>query len=127
MRSDWFSVAAVLRLLSAHGNANDLHERRRGMTGIRADHPGTRLANPIEDLDLLRNTWSTGLDPSQYPPELRPYGSKALINVCKPHRSIASFPAATALRKSTYQRVVDRWSELGFVEPPPTLNVFHQE
>jgi 4-hydroxy-3-polyprenylbenzoate decarboxylase len=83
--------------------------------------------NPIEDLDLLRNTWSTGLDPSQYPPELRPYGSKALINACKPHRSIASFPAATALRQSTYQHVVKRWSELGFAEPAPTLSVFHQD
>jgi UbiD family decarboxylase len=83
--------------------------------------------NPIEDLDLLRNTWSTGLDPSQYPPELRPYGSKALINACKPHRTIAQFPAATALRQSTYQRVVERWSELGFAGPAPPLNVFHQD
>ena len=25
--------------------------------------------NPADDLDFLRNTWSTGLDPSQYPPD----------------------------------------------------------
>jgi len=31
------------------------------------------------------------------------------------------------LRKSTYQRVVGRWSELGFAEPAPTLNTFHQD
>jgi 4-hydroxy-3-polyprenylbenzoate decarboxylase len=41
--------------------------------------------NPSDDLDMLRNTWSTGLDPSQYPPDARPYGSKVLINACKPH------------------------------------------
>ena len=32
--------------------------------------------HPAEDIDMLRNTWSTGLDPSQFPPEARPYGSK---------------------------------------------------
>jgi UbiD family decarboxylase len=83
--------------------------------------------NPVDDLDVLRNTWSTGLDPSQYPPELRPYGSKALINACKPHRSIAHFPATTTLRRSTYERTVKRWSELGLVEPPPSLSIFHPD
>ena len=39
--------------------------------------------HPIEDIDILRNTWSTWLDPTQNPPENRPYGSKALINACK--------------------------------------------
>src|SRR5690349_3147006 len=47
--------------------------------------------NPVEDMDFQRNTWSTGLDPSQYPAEVRPYGSKVLINACKPHRFIKQF------------------------------------
>src|SRR5438128_11487295 len=38
--------------------------------------------NPAEDIDILRQTWSTWLDPTQNPPEERPYGSKALINAC---------------------------------------------
>ena len=83
--------------------------------------------NPSEDLDLLRNTWSTGLDPSQYTPEARPYGSKVLINACKPHRHIKQFPKATALRRSTYERVASRWSELGFSGEPPQLRGFHVE
>src|SRR5437667_12172565 len=37
--------------------------------------------NPIDDIDILRNTWSTWLDPTQNPPEKRPYGSKEVINV----------------------------------------------
>jgi 4-hydroxy-3-polyprenylbenzoate decarboxylase len=28
--------------------------------------------NPIDDIDILRNTWSTPLDPSQNPPDKRP-------------------------------------------------------
>lgn len=83
--------------------------------------------NPSDDLDLLRNTWSTGLDPSQYPPEKRPYGSKVLINACKPHASITKFPAATRLRRSTYESLLKRWPEFGFDSAPPKLNVFHDE
>jgi 4-hydroxy-3-polyprenylbenzoate decarboxylase len=83
--------------------------------------------HPAEDLDLLRTTWSTGLDPSQFPPEARPYGSKVLINACKPHQHLKQFPQSTLLRRSTYDRVVERWQELGFSGPAPSLNVFHPE
>ena len=48
--------------------------------------------NPADSIDILRNTWSTGLDPSQGPSELRPYGSKALIDACKPYRYLKEFP-----------------------------------
>jgi 4-hydroxy-3-polyprenylbenzoate decarboxylase len=83
--------------------------------------------NPADDLDVLRNTWSTGLDPSQYPADARPYGSKVLINACKPHRYIKHFPPATRLRAGMYERVRARWTELGFSEPPPMLNAFHPD
>ena len=83
--------------------------------------------NPIDDLDLLRNTWSTGLDPSQYPPEARPYGSKVLINACKPHRYMKDFPRSTMLRRKLYDRVTGRWQEFGFTEPAPRLSVFHKD
>jgi 4-hydroxy-3-polyprenylbenzoate decarboxylase len=83
--------------------------------------------NPADDLDLLRNTWSTGLDPSQFPPEARPYGSKVLINACKPHKSIKHFPPATLLRRQVYERAAARWAELGFSDPPPKLGTFHED
>ena len=83
--------------------------------------------HPSEDLDILRNTWSTGLDPSQYPPEQRPYGSKVLINACKQHRYIKQFPKSTRLRRGTYEKVAARWSELGFAGEPPRLTDFHDE
>ena len=83
--------------------------------------------NPSDDFDILRNTWSTGLDPSRYPPEDRPYGSKVLINACKPHKSIKHFPPATRLRRSVYERAAARWHELGFDGPPPKLTSFHDD
>ena len=56
--------------------------------------------NPVDDIDLLRNTWSTSLDPAQNPPEKRLYGSKAMINACKDHRHLSTFSRRTMLRKS---------------------------
>ena len=83
--------------------------------------------HPSEDIDILRNTWSTGLDPSRFPPESRPYGSKALINACKPHQHLKEFPQPTALRKSVHDRVRARWEELGFTGPAPKMTAFHPE
>jgi UbiD family decarboxylase len=77
--------------------------------------------NPVEDIDILRNTWSTWLDPTQNPPEERPYGSKALINACKEHRYLTEFSRRTKVRRSMYERVARRWAELGFSGPPPAL------
>jgi len=83
--------------------------------------------DPTQDLDILRNTWSTGLDPSKFPAEERPYGSKVLINACKPHRHLKSFPQRTLLRRQTYEKVAARWKTLGFEEPLPQLHDFHPE
>ena len=77
--------------------------------------------NPADDIDIQRKTWSTGLDPSRFPPEERPYGSKAMIDACKPHRHIKEFPPRTLLRRSVHDRVAARWQELGLPGAPPPL------
>jgi 4-hydroxy-3-polyprenylbenzoate decarboxylase len=77
--------------------------------------------NPVEDIDILRQTWSTWLDPTQNPPEERPYGSKALINACMEHRYIKQFSKRTKVRRSVYESVARRWAELGFTTTPPKL------
>jgi 4-hydroxy-3-polyprenylbenzoate decarboxylase len=83
--------------------------------------------NPIEDIDILRNTWSTWLDPTQNPPARRPYGSKALINACKEHRSIPVFSKRTMLRESVYDAVAARWQELGLPGKVPTVAAFERD
>ncbi|MFQ5831033.1 MAG: UbiD family decarboxylase, partial [Candidatus Methylomirabilia bacterium] len=77
--------------------------------------------NPAEDIDILRQTWSTSLDPAQNPPEERPYGSKALINACKEHRYIKEFSKRTKIRRSVYEAVAAKWGQLGFQGTPPRL------
>ncbi len=80
--------------------------------------------NPIDDIDILRNTWSTWLDPTQNPPEKRPYGSKALINACKEHRHLPVFSKRTTLRKPVYDKVAKRWKELGLPGQIPSVRAF---
>jgi 4-hydroxy-3-polyprenylbenzoate decarboxylase len=80
--------------------------------------------NPVDDIDILRSTWSTWLDPTQNPPEKRPYGSKALINACKDHRWKDRFAPRTRLRQRVYEQVSARWRELGLPGLPPELRSF---
>ena len=83
--------------------------------------------NPGADIDFLRNTWSTWLDPTQNPPENRPYGSKALINACKEHRPLPVFSKRTTLRKEVYDGIASRWTALGLPGEIPTVRAFEEE
>ncbi len=83
--------------------------------------------NPSEDIDVLRTTWSTWLDPTQNPPDERPYGSKALINACKEHRYLPVFSKRTRLREETYNRVVARWGEFGLPGSAPTVSGYERD
>lgn len=77
-----------------------------------------------EDIDILRNTWSTYLDPSKNPPETRPFGSKALIYACKDFANYEVFARRTGLTKEQYNNVCARWQELGLPGNPPALRYF---
>jgi UbiD family decarboxylase len=83
--------------------------------------------NPSDDIEVLRNTWSTTLDPAQNPPEKRIYGSKALINACKDHRHLKTFSKRTMLRKSVYDAVASRWREMGLPGNPPAVLAYEPE
>ena len=84
-------------------------------------------SNPIDDIDILRNTWSTQLDPSQYPPENRPYGSKALINACKDHKNLKNFSKRTMLSREIYDKVSADWERLGLPGDVPNVRHFEKD
>lgn len=83
--------------------------------------------DPEKDIDILRNTWSTYLDPTKNPPEERPYGSKALINACKEHKYLKEFSKRTCLTQFMYQRVKKRWGSFGFDFEVPEVSLFEPE
>ena len=80
-----------------------------------------------DDIDILRGTWSTPLDPSQYPPENRPYGSKASINVRKPHKHLAEVSKRTMLRREIHDDVAASWETLGLPGEPPDIHTFERD
>lgn len=84
-------------------------------------------SRPSQSIDILRETWSTFLDPSLNPPEIRPWGSKALINACMDFRFIKNFSKRTKLSKAAYDGAVARWAELGLEGKPPLVSVFETE
>jgi UbiD family decarboxylase len=83
-------------------------------------------SRPAQSIDILRETWSTYLDPSLNPPEIRPWGSKCLINACMDFRYIKSFSNRTKLSKAAYDNVAARWTELGFAGAAPKITVFEE-
>jgi 4-hydroxy-3-polyprenylbenzoate decarboxylase len=80
--------------------------------------------SPEKDIDILRDTWSTWLDPTKNPPEERVYGSKALINACKEHKYLKVFSPRSRIRREVYDRLAARWSEFGLEGKPPRLTNF---
>lgn len=83
--------------------------------------------NPIDDIDIQRNTWSTSLDPSQNPPEKRAYGSKAMINACREHRYLSQSPKRMRLTRETFEKVKGRWTKLGLPGDPPVIELFEDQ
>src|SRR5262249_16134629 len=81
-------------------------------------------SRPAQSIDILRETWSTYLDPSLNPPEIRPWGSKALINACMDSRHYKVVTKRTKLGRETYEKVVGRWQELGLPGAPPVVSIF---
>jgi 4-hydroxy-3-polyprenylbenzoate decarboxylase len=82
--------------------------------------------NPVEDIDIQRNTWSTYLDPTQNPPEVRPYASKALINACRDHRHLNVFSRRTRLDRNMHDKIIKRWKELDLPGEPPQILTFEE-
>jgi 4-hydroxy-3-polyprenylbenzoate decarboxylase len=81
-------------------------------------------SRPAQSIDFLRETWNTPLDPSLNPPEIRPWGSKCLINACMEYRYIKQFAKRLLHAQPAYEQVARRWRELGFDTPVPKIDQF---
>jgi 3-polyprenyl-4-hydroxybenzoate decarboxylase len=69
-------------------------------------------SNPEKDIDLLRNTYSSTLDPV-YPKGARKFfGSRAVIDACRPYDWIEDFPRVAESSEAEKQKVLKKWQEL---------------
>jgi 3-polyprenyl-4-hydroxybenzoate decarboxylase len=67
---------------------------------------------PSETVDIIRNGWSSSLDP-RIPPSEKERGitshSKMIINACRPFAWINQFPRTTALAHDEAREIEDKW------------------
>jgi 4-hydroxy-3-polyprenylbenzoate decarboxylase len=75
----------------------------------------TTRAEPSESVDIIREAWSSALDP-RIAPELKLKGvtshSKMIINACKPFAWKSQFPPASALSPDELNAVERTWGHL---------------
>ena len=72
---------------------------------------GTR-SNPEKDIDIMRNTYSSPLDPI-YPKQAKiAFGSRAIIDACRPYDWLRDFPPVVQSSAEEKQRVIDKWLEI---------------
>jgi UbiD family decarboxylase len=72
---------------------------------------------PAENIDILRNAWSSALDP-RIPPEQKERGvtahSKAIIEACRPFAWREKFPPVSALSAEEAREIEQKWgSQIG--------------
>lgn len=87
----------------------------------------TTRCDPESDFNFHTDTWSTWLDPAKNPPSERPWGSRVLINATIPYKHYDEFSERTLVAKDTYERVAERWNELGFTDDPPQLRALLED
>ena len=83
-------------------------------------------SSPAKSIDILRETWSTYLDPALNPPEIRPWGSKCIINACKDYKYIKTYSRRSLLKKEVYDAVCAKWKRLGLDGEPPKVTNFEK-
>ena len=75
----------------------------------------TTRAEPSEDVDIIRNAWSSSLDP-RIPASHRSIGltsnSKMIIDACIPFQHIETYPRTSALTLSEALEVRRRWGHV---------------
>jgi UbiD family decarboxylase len=72
----------------------------------------TTRCEPAEQLDIVRDAWSSALDP-RIPPEAKARGvtshSKAIIEACRPFPWRDGFPPTSALSHAETRAIEDKW------------------
>jgi 4-hydroxy-3-polyprenylbenzoate decarboxylase len=74
----------------------------------------TTRCEPAEQVDIVRNAWSSALDP-RIPPDAKARGvtshSKLIIEACRPFAWKDQFPALSALSSEDARAVADKWGD----------------
>ena len=74
----------------------------------------TTRCEPSEQIDIVRNAWSSALDP-RIPPEDKQRGitshSKAIVDACRPFAWADRFPPTSSLSLEEANAVAEKWRD----------------
>ncbi|MBI4321278.1 MAG: UbiD family decarboxylase [Chloroflexi bacterium] len=68
--------------------------------------------DPVNDIDIIRRTWSSGLDPMIRRPATAFYNSRAIIDACKPFEWKDEFPKEITISPELEAKVRAMWGGL---------------
>jgi UbiD family decarboxylase len=72
---------------------------------------GTR-SNPEKDIDLIRNTYTSPLDPIYSKGAKVAFGARAVIDACKPYDWIKDFPKVASTSPEERNKVMAKWKSV---------------
>jgi len=72
---------------------------------------GTR-SNPEKDIDIIRNTYTSPLDPIYSKGEKVAFGARAVIDACKPYDWIKDFPRVASTSPEQKNKVMAKWKHV---------------
>ncbi|MGH7765932.1 MAG: UbiD family decarboxylase [Candidatus Binatia bacterium] len=72
---------------------------------------GTR-SNPEKDIDLIRNTYTSPLDPIYSKGAKVAFGARAVIDACKPYDWIKDFPKVASTSAEEKNKVMAKWKNV---------------
>ncbi|MBI2953385.1 MAG: UbiD family decarboxylase [Chloroflexi bacterium] len=67
--------------------------------------------DPAQDIDIVRRTWSSSLDPMIPRPAKGFFNSRAIIDACKPFEWLDRFPKEIAIRPELAAQVRGKWGD----------------
>lgn len=81
----------------------------------------TTRCEPAEQIDIVRNAWSSALDP-RIPPDAKEgrvtAHSKAIIDACRPFAWMDKYPPTSALSQDEARKIAEKWQHV--LRPPPS-------
>ncbi len=66
--------------------------------------------DPREDVEIIRTSWSTALDPMSYPENMRALNSRLVVDACRPWSRKDTFPRVARSSKELDDRIRAKWS-----------------
>ena len=68
--------------------------------------------DPREDVEIIRTSWSTALDPMSYPEGLKALNARLVIDACRPWARRDTFPRVARSSKALDDRIRAKWAAI---------------